>query len=80
MRFFYYSIFDKDAEEYGPLFPAKNDAVAIRGYNQTVASVPDSSSYSLWCLSSFDSESGQFDLYFNKYQVVLPGDSVEVVK
>lgn len=71
----YYSIKDAVSNEFGPMFPAKNDGVAIRHYKQLIKSIDDPENYTLWCISSFDSDSGQIDLYFDSYEV-----KVEVVE
>lgn len=69
MKLFNYSIYDSVSKEYGPFFPAKNDDVAIRAFKNTLKGVPDIGEYKLFCMHSYDSESGQIDLYFNKYEV-----------
>lgn len=38
MKTFIYTIYDKVAQESGPLFTAKNDDVALRNYHQLMAS------------------------------------------
>lgn len=45
-----YSILDKVAEEYGPLFEARNDSVAMRNYKKMIA--------------EHDVEEDEFQLYY----------------
>ena len=53
-----YSIYDKDAQEYGPLFNAKNDIVASRYVEEMIKDVKHSDSYALYCMGEFDTENG----------------------
>lgn len=71
MKVFYYSIYDKDAKEYGPLFQAKNDMIARRVYRRSLADVPDDVklSYSLHCMFEMDTEDGQLKFPFEEYEV-----------
>lgn len=73
MKQFYYSIVDKDAKEYGPMFPAKNDLIAIRQYKNTMKGVPEDvqDSYKLMCLFEFDTEIGQLGFPFEQYEVQI---------
>ena len=79
MKQYYYAIKDAVSKEFGPMFPAKNDGVAIRHYKTLVKGVDDPENYSLWCITSFDSESGQIDLYFELHEVKLE-EKVEVIE
>lgn len=58
MNYNLYSIYDKDAKEYGPLFNAKNDVVASRYVEQIVNDVPHLDSYSLFLMGEYDTELG----------------------
>lgn len=59
MRVKYYSIFDVLAEEFGPLFVAKNDAVAARMYkNLALQERVNPSDYSLRFVLELDTENG----------------------
>ena len=53
-----YSIFDKDAKEYGPLFNAKNDIVASRYVEEMLKEVNHADSYALYRMGEFDTENG----------------------
>lgn len=53
-----YSIYDKDAQEYGPLFNAKNDIVASRYVEEMIKDVKHCDSYALYCMGEFDTENG----------------------
>ena len=51
-----YAIYDKDAEEYGPLFNAKNDVVASRYVEDMIKEVKNVDSYAVYCMGEYDSE------------------------
>ena len=55
-----YSIFDKKAIEYGPIFFAKNDAVAVRQFNNFMhgESILYPDDYALYKVGDFDTETG----------------------
>lgn len=58
MQYKLYSIYDKDAQEYGPLFNAKNDVVASRYVEEMIKDVKHVDSYALYCMGEFDTEYG----------------------
>lgn len=58
MTYKLYSIYDKDAKEYGPLFNAKNDIVASRYVEQMMKEVKFCDSYALYCMGEYDTEYG----------------------
>lgn len=63
MVFKLYSIYDKLAEEYGPIFQAKNKAIADRNYNNMLIEQSlNPEEYSLDQMGTFDNEKGQIDL------------------
>lgn len=71
-----YCIYDKVAQESGPIFEAKNDGVAERMYfdlvqNQRKNPVFDQDDYELLCLGSFDSESLKIVPLPNSKRIVL---------
>lgn len=51
-----YTVFDKAAEEAGPLFVAVNDAVASRQYRQLLKDTPEPSEYELYCVGTYLSD------------------------
>ncbi len=53
-----YSIYDKDAKEFGPLFNAKNDIVASRYVVDMIKDVKYVDSYALYCMGEYDTEYG----------------------
>ena len=53
-----YSIYDKDAEEYGPLFNAKNALIASRYVEEMIKEVKNVDPYSLYCMGEYDTEKG----------------------
>lgn len=67
-----YSIKDVVAEEFGPVFQAKNDQVAVRMVNNTFRSTPpgDPESFDLYAIGEFDPEKG----------VLLPCDPLRLIK
>lgn len=78
MKVFYYSIKDEDAKEFGPMFQAKNDALAVRATKQVLKDVPEDvkPSYHLFCLFEFDTEIGQLSFPFDQYEVPLTNQEV----
>lgn len=55
MKMGVYVIYDRIAEEAGPLFTAKSDAVAIRNYRNSLKEV-QASEYRLYAIGEYDSE------------------------
>lgn len=51
-----YCIRDVAAEDSGPIFHAKNNAVAVRNYQQMMKDTPYSGDYKLLLLGSYDSD------------------------
>jgi hypothetical protein len=64
-----YAILDKVAEEYGPPFPSKNDAVAIRQTQQLLQTVSSPVDYILVRIAQMDMETGKITQQ-NEYQEV----------
>lgn len=58
MEYKLYSIYDKDAKEFGPLFNAKNDVVASRYVSQLLKDVDYVDSFALYLMGEFDVEHG----------------------
>lgn len=58
MKMRVYSIYDIKAEEYGPLFLAKNDDVAGRMIKNQFKDLLYPQDYDLYCVGLFDVESG----------------------
>ena len=54
MEMHMYTIRDLVAEDNGPLFAAKNDAVAMRSYNRLMAEVENPGEYVLYHVFSYD--------------------------
>ena len=63
MTYKLYSIYDKDAKEYGPLFNAKNDIVASRYVEEMIKEVNHIDSYALYCMGEYDTEYGITETY-----------------
>jgi hypothetical protein len=62
MIFNFYSVYDKLAVEYSPPAFLKNDALALRMFNNFLVGVKSSpDDFSLFCLGAFDSDSGRID-------------------
>lgn len=69
-----YSVCDSVAEEYGPVFEAKNDDVAKRSFKQILdKSSVSPADFELCCIGEFDHETGAaiFD-----FSVVCDGDEL----
>jgi hypothetical protein len=66
-----YSIFDKVAEEFGPLFEAKNDGVALRNYFQLVKnSAIDGDEFVLYKLGEVVRNGSDFSIRVFEKEVV----------
>ena len=52
-----YCIYDLDAQEAGPLFEAKNDAVAQRNFSSVVSNSTTPDRFTLYRVGTWDSES-----------------------
>jgi len=61
MLVYLYSVEDKLAEEYGPPFTAKNDAIARRQFKNLSANMQQVEDFELWKLGTFDTESGEIN-------------------
>lgn len=64
MKLNVYSIFDIKAEEYGPLFVAKNNEVAFRLCRNQFKDVPCPQDYELSCVGDFDNETGEMNGHY----------------
>lgn len=53
-----YSIYDSVSEEYGPIFHAKNEAVARRAVESLLHDGVKSIDFDLYCLGTFDNDTG----------------------
>lgn len=71
-----YTIRDKVAEEVGPLFQAKNDAVAIRQFKQLVKDSENPEEYELLCLGDFNDQT--IELETGKVKVI--NINIEVIQ
>lgn len=56
MRRKLYVIYDRAAEESGPIYEAKNDAIALRNFSQVVDGKPFSEDQELLCVGEIDHE------------------------
>lgn len=56
-----YSIYDKDAQEYGPLFNAKNALIACRYVEQMLDEVKNVDPYAVYRMGEYDTEKGIID-------------------
>lgn len=57
-----YTIYDKVAQESGPIYQAKNDGVAFRAFMSLIGDTPtvNPTDYDVYCLGEFDTESRVF--------------------
>lgn len=77
MKFTVYTIFDEAADEYGPVFTAKNDAVAQRQFNQLMKTVEYPGEFYLYKVGEFDSENYETPLSVCEPEEVYNGLKVE---
>lgn len=72
-----YTIYDEAADEYGPVFTAKNDAVAQRQFNQLMKTVEYPAEFELYKVGDFDSENYEMPLSVCVPEEVYNGLKVE---
>ncbi len=70
-----YSIYDKDAQEFGPLFNAKNTAIASRYVEEMIKEVTNVDPYSVYRMGEYDTEKGIINI-----DVALVADCSELIK
>lgn len=60
MKMFLFSVFDKVAEEYGPVFEAKNKGVALRQFKKLLDTVvvENRGDYVMYMFGFFDHDAG----------------------
>lgn len=75
MNYNLYSIYDKDAQEFGPLFNAKNVLIASRYVEQMMKDVVDVDPYVIYKMGEYDTEKGIID-----NNVSFVGDCSELLK
>lgn len=63
MKFNLYTIYDSQADEFGPIFECKNHAVAIRKCKNEFKGVGGLSDFELLHIGEFDHETGVFGSY-----------------
>ena len=75
MKTVIYTVFDKVAGEYGPLFEAKNNAVALRQFKHLIATVvvENRDDYVLYSCGTFDHDTGTL-VYADLEAVAYSGD------
>lgn len=67
-----YSVYDRKSEAYSPPQTIVNDGVAIRMFNESCKSDPDSmwskyyEDFSLFCLGEFDEKTGMIDTPYDQ--------------
>lgn len=68
-----YTIFDRVAEQAGPLFEAPNDGVAMRAFRNTLVKTPEyqMGDYRLYRLGSFDPDSMKMEIYGSIDEVLI---------
>jgi len=74
MKYFLFTIRDKVAEHYGPLFQAVNSGVALRNFRQLMKDVPeyDRDAYELHVVGVFDDDNAE--ILYHKPEVVIVED------
>ena len=70
-----YAIYDKDAQEFGPLFNAKNALIASRYVEQMIKDVDNVDPYAIYKMGEYDPENGIKDT-----NVSFVGDCSELLK
>lgn len=72
MEVYLYSVYDRVAAEYGPIFQAKSDKVAKRQYKQLMASNPNKTDYELVQVGRYDTETGHIKVGEYSPYIVYP--------
>lgn len=75
MKYNLYSIYDKDAQEFGPLFNAKNSLIASRYVEQMIKEADNVDPYAIYKMGEYDTEKGIKDT-----NVSFVGDCSELLK
>lgn len=70
-----YVIFDKVAQEAGPIQCAKNDGIARRMFVQAIKDATFPDDFKILCVGEYDSEEVSFDIYLVPKEIL---DDVEV--
>lgn len=72
-----FSVYDRKAEEFGPLFEAKNEDVAIRQFKNMLSSerMLSPEDYNLYCFGEFDREKGHILLEPEDNFIVFEGEN-----
>lgn len=77
MKYGIYTIYDEAADEFGPVFTAKNDAVAKRQFQQVLKGVEYPAEFGLFQVGEFDSECTEMPLIGCESREVLDGLKLE---
>lgn len=75
-----YAIYDRVAEECGPVFSAKNDGVAMRGFRDLLQQVSDKSDYRLVRLARVDLHSLKIEVEMDPVEVVMPPSQLDLLE
>lgn len=70
-----YVIFDKVAQEAGPIQCAKNDGIARRMFRSAIKDAPFPMDFKIMCVGEYDSETVMFDIYSAPNEIL---DDMEV--
>lgn len=73
MKTLLWSIYDSVSEEFGPLFQASNEGVAIRSMKNLLSRTPQPEDFRLRCMGEFDTLEGvgRFFKEFKEVEFVL---------
>lgn len=71
-----YSIYDKVAQEFGPVFEAKNDDVAERNHINAISNVVYKDDFELYCVGSIDHETGLIRAKDSPEKIVLVSNTL----
>lgn len=66
-----YVVYDLKAEESGKSFEAKNDAVALRMYQDLMSKTKYPEEFQLRCLGSIDHETDLIQPFLDGYKIIL---------
>ena len=71
-----YAVYDKVAEEAGPMFGSVNDGVAVRQTLSLLAEMPRRDDYQLYRIGQYNTNTMSVFVDPKPMEVVLPGDKL----
>lgn len=80
MLMFIYTIYDKIAQESGPIFESKNDLTAARAFHGTIPPTTNKSEFSLLCVGSVSHEPVKIIAFETPREIVVNDAAVFAIE